>query len=62
MALALQPNAPEDIRDKGILEDRLLHYETSLKYLNQYLEINPNAEDVDFVLELIQSVRNKINQ
>ncbi len=62
MALALEPNAPEDIRDKGILEERLLHYETSLKYLNQYLEINPNAEDVDFVLELIQSVRNKINQ
>jgi regulator of sirC expression with transglutaminase-like and TPR domain len=62
MALALVPNAPEDIRDKGILEERLLHYETSLKYLNQYLEINPNAEDVDFVLELIKSVRNKINQ
>ncbi len=62
MALALEPNAPEDIRDKGILEERLLHYETSLKYLNQYLEINPNAEDVDFVLGLIQSVRNKINQ
>lgn len=62
MALALEPNAPEDIRDKGILEERLLHYETSIKYLNQYLEINPNAEDVDFVLELIQSVRNKINQ
>jgi regulator of sirC expression with transglutaminase-like and TPR domain len=62
MALALEPNAPEDIRDKGILEERLLHYETSLKYLNQYLEINPNAEDVDFVLELIKNVRNKINQ
>ena len=62
MALALEPNAPEDIRDKGILEERMLHYETSLKYLNQYLEINPNAEDVDFVLELIKSVRNKINQ
>lgn len=62
MALALAPNAPEDIRDKGILEERLLHYETSLKYLNQYLEISPNAEDVDFVLELIKNVRNKINR
>lgn len=62
MALALEPNAPEDIRDKGILEERLLNYETSLKYLNHYLEINPNAEDVDFVLELIKSVRNKINR
>lgn len=62
MALALAPNAPEDIRDKGILEERLLHYETSLKYLNQYLEVNPNAEDVDFVLELIKNVRSKINR
>jgi regulator of sirC expression with transglutaminase-like and TPR domain len=62
MALAIEPNAPEEIRDKGILEERLLHYETSLKYLNQYLEINPNAEEVDFVLELIKNVRNKINQ
>ncbi|KAG2478943.1 MAG: hypothetical protein NPMRd3_880001 [Nitrosopumilales archaeon] len=62
MALGLEPNSPEEIRDKGILEDRLLHYDDSLKYLNQYLEINPNAEDVDFILELIRSIRNKINQ
>lgn len=62
MALGLEPNSPEDVRDKGILEERLLHYETALKYLNRYLEINPNAEDVDFILELIKSVRNKINQ
>ena len=62
MALGLEPNSPEDVRDKGILEERLLHYETALRYLNRYLEINPNAEDVDFILELIKSVRNKINQ
>ena len=62
MALGLEPNSPEDVRDKGILEERLLHYETALMYLNRYLEINPNAEDVDFILELIKSVRNKINQ
>ena len=59
MALALDPNGPEDIRDKGILEIRLLHNETGLKYLNQYLENNPNAEDVDFILELIKSIRKK---
>ncbi len=62
MALGLEPNSPEEIRDKGILEDRLLHYDDSLKYLNHYLEINPNAEDVDFILELIRSIRNKINR
>jgi regulator of sirC expression with transglutaminase-like and TPR domain len=59
MALALEPDSPEEIRDKGILEERLLHYDSALEFLNKYLEINPNAEDVDFVLELIKSIREK---
>jgi regulator of sirC expression with transglutaminase-like and TPR domain len=59
MALAIEPESPEDIRDKGILEERLLNSEKALKYLNKYLEINPNAEDVDFILELIRSIKTK---
>ncbi len=62
MVLAVEPESPEDIRDKGILEERLLNSESALKYLNKYLEINPNAEDVDFILELIRSIKAKINQ
>ena len=62
MTLAIEPESPEDIRDKGILEEKLLNHETALKYLNQYLEINPNAEDVDFILELIRSIKTKISQ
>ena len=62
MVLALQPDSPDDIRDKGILEERLLNYNESLELLNRYLEINPNAEDADFVLDLIRSVREKISQ
>lgn len=62
MTLAIEPESPEDIRDKGILEEKLLNHNTALQYLNQYLEINPNAEDVDFVLELIRNVKTKINQ
>ncbi len=62
MVLAIEPESPDDIRDKGILEERLLNYDNALKYLNKYLEINPNAEDVDFILELIRSIREKINQ
>lgn len=62
MALSLEPDSPDDIRDKGILEERLLNYNESLELLNKYLEINPNAEDADFVLELIRSVREKISQ
>ena len=59
MVLAIEPESPEDIRDKGILEERLLNSETALKYLNKYLEINPNGEDVDFILELIRSIKTK---
>ncbi len=59
MVLAMEPESPEDIRDKGILEERMLNSEMALKYLNKYLEINPNAEDVDFILELIRSIKTK---
>ena len=62
MTLALEPISSEEIRDKGILEDRLLNHDQALTCLNQYLEINPNANDVDFVLDLIKSIREKINQ
>ncbi len=59
MVLAIEPESPEDIRDKGIIEGRLLNSELALRYLNRYLEINPNAEDVDFVLELIRNIKTK---
>jgi len=62
MTLAIEPESPEDIRDKGILEEKLLNHDISLKYLNQYLEINPNAEDVDIILEMIRTIKEKINQ
>ncbi len=62
MTLAIEPESPEDIRDKGILEEKLLNHDTALKYLNNYLEMNPNAEDVDYVLELIRGIKTKINQ
>lgn len=62
MALAIEPESYEDIRDKGILEEKLLNHETALKYLNQYLEINPNGEDIDYVLELIRDIKTRINQ
>ncbi|MDH3277185.1 MAG: transglutaminase-like domain-containing protein [Nitrosopumilus sp.] len=62
MTLAIEPESPEDIRDKGILEEKLLEHGTALKYLNQYLEINPNAEDVDIILEMIRNIKEKINR
>ncbi|MFB5613630.1 MAG: SirB1 family protein [Candidatus Nitrosomaritimum yanchengensis] len=62
MTLAIEPESPEDIRDKGLLEEKLLNHDTALKYLNSYLELNPNAEDVDYILEIIRNIKTKINQ
>ena len=61
MILELEPESAEDVRDKGILEERFLNHGPALQLLNQYLEINPDAEDADFVLDLIKNIRNKIN-
>ena len=62
LILGMQPESPEEIRDKGILEERLLRYDKALPLLNKYLELEPEADDADFVLELIKSVREKSNQ
>ena len=62
MTLAIEPESPEDIRDKGLLEEKLLNHDTALKYLNSYLELNPNAEDVDYILEVIRNIKTTINQ
>ena len=57
LVLAIENDVPDDIRDKGILEEKLGHAESALKYLKQYLEVNPNADDADYVLDLIQRIR-----
>ena len=61
MILGMQPEPPEEIRDKGILEERLLRYDKAIPLLNKYLELQPEADDADFILELIKSVREKSN-
>ena len=61
MILGMQPESSEEIRDKGILEERLLRYDNALPFLNKYLELEPEADDADFILELIKSVREKSN-
>jgi regulator of sirC expression with transglutaminase-like and TPR domain len=62
MILASEPDSPDEIRDKGIILDRLLHHKDALEYLNRYLVVAPEAPDVDFVLELIHSVREKLSR
>ena len=60
--LSIEPNAAEEVRDKGILEARLLHYDLALESLNKYLELSPEADDVDGVLDLIKSIKERTSQ
>ena len=62
MILGIEAESPEEIRDKGILESRQLKYELALRSLNRYLEIAPEADDVDYVLDLIRNIKEKFNQ
>jgi|TARA_B110000014_G_C20062438_1_gene553390 regulator of sirC expression with transglutaminase-like and TPR domain len=61
MILVISPESPEEIRDLGIIENKLNQYEKSIDLLNHYLELEPNADDVDIILELIKEIREKIN-
>ena len=62
MVLAVMPESPPDIRDRGILECRMSNPEPGLEDLARYLEISPDAEDMDFILELIDDTKQRINQ
>ena len=62
MILEMNSESPEEIRDIGVLEEKLQNYEIAIEFLNKYIEMEPNAEDVDFVLNLIKTTRGKINQ
>lgn len=62
MILGIEPESPEEVRDKGILESRQSKYELALRSLNRYLEIAPEADDVDYVLDLIRNIKEKFNQ
>lgn len=59
MALGLMPDDPEEIRDMGIVQSRMLQNDSALHSLEKYLELAPEADDVDYVLELIRNIKEK---
>ena len=61
MILIIASESPEEIRDVGILEEKMSHYEKAIEFLNRYLQLEPNAEDADSILEFIRKIREKIN-
>jgi regulator of sirC expression with transglutaminase-like and TPR domain len=57
MVLAIDPYNPDAVRDKGIVLLKKGDPSEALKVLNSYLEINPEAEDADDVLDIIRQIR-----
>jgi regulator of sirC expression with transglutaminase-like and TPR domain len=57
MVLAIDGYNPDAVRDKGIILLKKGESSEALKVLNTYLEINPEAEDADDVLDIIRQIR-----
>ena len=57
MVLAIDSYNPDAVRDKGIILLKKGDSSEALEVLNTYLEINPEAEDADDVLEIIRQIR-----
>ena len=62
MVLGLEPDGPDEVRDMGIVLSRMSEYEHSVHLLEHYLELAPDAHDVDYVLDLIRSIKERSNQ
>lgn len=61
MIFVIDPKNVYAIRDKGIiLRDK--DPQKSLELLNTYLELEPEANDVDIILKIIRSIREKNNR
>lgn len=58
MILSLDRFNPEAIRDSGIILFRYKKFKESLKKFYKYIELNPEADDIDKILELIRQIRN----
>ena len=62
MILTLDKYNPNAVRDKGILLIKKQRPEQALEMLNLYLELDPEAEDVDVILDTIHKTRSSINK
>lgn len=60
MVLAIDQYNPDAIRDKGIMLLKNGEVPQALEVLNSYLEINPEAEDADEILDIIRQIRSGV--
>lgn len=57
MIIAMEPDNPGAIRDKGMMLLKRKNHGEAISLLIKYLEIEPEAEDADTILEIIRRIR-----
>jgi regulator of sirC expression with transglutaminase-like and TPR domain len=57
MVLAIDRYNPDAVRDRGIILLKKGDSSEALKVLNAYLEINPEADDADDILDIIHHIK-----
>jgi regulator of sirC expression with transglutaminase-like and TPR domain len=57
MVLAVDQYNPDAIRDSGLILLKKGDLAKALEVLNSYLEVNPEAEDADYILDIIREIR-----
>jgi regulator of sirC expression with transglutaminase-like and TPR domain len=62
MILSLDSTNSEALRDKGIILYRNKEYEQALEILYKYIDLNPEASDIDRILELVKQIRNLLTK
>lgn len=62
MILSLDSSSSEALRDKGIILYRNKKYQQALEILYKYIDLNPEADDIDRILELVKQIRNTITK
>ncbi|MCC2647400.1 MAG: hypothetical protein K0R16_203 [Nitrososphaeraceae archaeon] len=61
MIIALDQYNPDAIRDKGMILLKREKLTEALEMLNLYLELDPEAQDADAVLDIIRQLRAERN-
>ena len=62
MILSLDSTSSEALRDKGIILYRNKEYQQALEILYKYIDLNPEANDIDRILELVKQIRNMLTK
>ena len=62
MILSLDSSSSEALRDKGIILYRNKKYQQALEILYNYIDLNPEANDIDRILELVKQIRNTLTK